>query len=277
MKKTLSLLLAAVATVGLSGCGASSPPTPSAADASAAPSPAVKAEIVTVGIGNILAPQFYVDESGKLVGYDVDVLKAVDELLPQYEFKFEQMEFSSLLVSLQADKIDIADFQLTKTAEREETYRFPTEQYDVANTVLIVGADNPDISGLEDMAGRSIAQMPTSNFYKLVDDYNTENPNATVDLQAIDSLPVADALQMVADGRIDGTICLKSTFNSLKDTLGLDLKVGAVLETYPVYWILQKDDAALQADIDSALAELKQNGNLSEISVKWYGEDVFKN
>lgn len=288
MKKMVSVMAMAAMIMSLTACGdnktgaGSTPTEKTDADAKGAATEAetpadTEVQKIAVGIGNILANQFYVNEDGELTGYDVEVLKAVDELLPQYEFEFDQMEFSSLLVSLEAGKIDIADFQLSKTEEREQNYLFPDECYDISSTVLVVRGEDTDVEGFEQMAGRKMAQMPTANFYTMIETYNEEHPDAAIDLQAIDSLPVADALQMVADGRIDGTLCLKSTFNALQESMGLDLRIAGVMQSYDVYWMLQKDATQLKEDIDGALKELKSNGTISELSEKWYGEDVFAN
>ena len=270
MKKVIAFLMSAAMVLGLAGCASTS----SSQSQSASTKSTSNVKTITIGIGNIVAPQFYVDKSGNLVGYDVDVLKEVNKLLPQCQFKFEQMEFSSLLVSLEAGKIDIADFQLNKTAEREKTYLFPDEEYDISDTVLVVSGDKKNIKGFSDMADMKIAQMPTSNFYSMVQTYNQQHTNAAVKLQAIDSLPVADAFQMITDGRIDGTLCLKSTYTELQKTMKLNLRVAGSVDKSPVYWILQKNAGALKKDLDQAVATLKKNGTLSKISVKWYGEDT---
>lgn len=44
--------------------------------------------------GNGYKPYCYIDENGQPAGYELEVLKAIDELLPQYEFEFEPTEFA---------------------------------------------------------------------------------------------------------------------------------------------------------------------------------------
>ena len=90
MKKMVSVMTMAAMIMSLTACGdnktsAGSTSTEKAdADvkgaATEAETPAdTDVQKITVGIGNILANQFYVNEDGELTGYDVEVLKAVDE------------------------------------------------------------------------------------------------------------------------------------------------------------------------------------------------------
>ncbi|MDR0638447.1 MAG: transporter substrate-binding domain-containing protein, partial [Spirochaetaceae bacterium] len=61
---------------------------------------------VVVGTGNVFKGFCFLDEKGELAGYEIDVLKAVDEILPQYEFVLETAEFRAILVGLEAKKYD---------------------------------------------------------------------------------------------------------------------------------------------------------------------------
>ena len=58
------------------------------------------AETIVVGTGNAYQPFVYLDENGELDGYDVAVLKAVDEKLDQYNFEYESSDFKNILTSL---------------------------------------------------------------------------------------------------------------------------------------------------------------------------------
>lgn len=233
------------------------------------------AEVLKVGIGNIIPPQFYTDENGELTGYDVEVLKLIDERLPEYTFEFEQLDLASTLVALETGKIDIADWQLGKTAEREEKFLYTSEPYDIGVLKLITHKDDENLNTLADMAGKKMAQMPTSSFYTYLKNYNSENPDATIDIQTVDSLPVADAMKMVDSGRIDGTLALAGTYNKLNEELQLDTRLGDTVDAYGVYHLLAKDNTELKEKMDTVIKELREEGELSELSQKWYGIDNF--
>lgn len=82
------------------------------------------AETIVVGTGNAYQPFVYLDENGESDGYDVAVLKAVDEKLDQYNFEYESSDFKNILTSLQAGKVDLAAHQYQYNDERAEKYLF---------------------------------------------------------------------------------------------------------------------------------------------------------
>lgn len=271
--KPVTLLgAAAVLTLGLAGCSSGSANNSTITEASSEE----KVKVLTVGIGNIIPPQFYVDDSGKLVGYDVEILQKIDELLPQYEFEYEQLDLAATLVALESGKIDIADWQFGKTAEREEKFLYPDEAYDIGVLKLITKADQTNLNTLSDMAGKTMAQMPTSSFYRYLAKYNEENPDAQITIETVDSLPVADALKMVDSGRIEGTLSLMGTYNKIISELDVDTRMGDTVDAYGVYHILAKGSTDLKKELDGAIKQMKEDGTLAELSQKWYGYDNFE-
>ena len=44
--------------------------------------------------GNSVSKHLFLDDKGNLTGYDVELVRAIDEKLPEYEFEFKTMEFS---------------------------------------------------------------------------------------------------------------------------------------------------------------------------------------
>ena len=60
-----------------------------------------KVKTIIVGTGKAFAPFCYLDDNGNLAGYEKEVLDAVDELLPQYKFKYETFDFANILICRQ--------------------------------------------------------------------------------------------------------------------------------------------------------------------------------
>ena len=81
----------------------------------------------------------YMDENGELAGYEADLLRAIDEQLPQYEFKFEITEFESIFNGLDTGRYQLGFNSLSKNATREEKYIFPNGE--VVDYVIIMGYD----------------------------------------------------------------------------------------------------------------------------------------
>ncbi len=86
---------------------------------------------IIVGTGTQFPNICFLDDKGNLTGYDVELVRAIDEKLPEYEFEFKTMEFSNLLLSLETRKIDFVAHQMEVNNEREEKFLFNKEPYNV--------------------------------------------------------------------------------------------------------------------------------------------------
>ena len=79
-------------------------------------------------------------------------------------------------------------------------------------------------------------------------------------------------------GKYDAAIYPYTSFQSIKDELGLDLTTTDSIGLFPTVFLYHKGDstAKLRKDVDKVLDDFRNNGTLSKLSEKWYGEDVFK-
>ncbi|WP_146737965.1 transporter substrate-binding domain-containing protein, partial [Bacillus tropicus] len=92
MKIRLAVMsLTIAATAALSACGAGG---------EAASGNQKNVKNITVGTGTQFPNICFIDDKGKLTGYDVELVKELDRRLPDYRFTFKTMDFSNLLVSL---------------------------------------------------------------------------------------------------------------------------------------------------------------------------------
>jgi L-cystine transport system substrate-binding protein len=139
-KVAVALLLAALA---LAGCGGAS------ADEGKS---GVKK--IIVGTGTQFPKVAFIDENGKLTGFDVELVRELDKRLPQYEFELQTMDFSNILLSLETGKIDFGAHEFGKNPEREEKYLFNKVPYAYWRNFIIVSKNNNDpIESLKE-AGR---------------------------------------------------------------------------------------------------------------------------
>ena len=115
--------------------------------------------------------------------------------------------------------------------------------------------------------GKTTAQSLTSNWYELA-----EESGATV--EAVEGW--AQAVALLQQGRVDATINDNLTFLDYEKSEGpTGLKIAAETDD-PAYnaFAFTKDKEALVEAIDEALAELREEGVLAEISEKYFGADV---
>lgn len=122
--------------------------------------------------------------------------------------------------------------------------------------------------------------IPTDDArYTLISQYNEEHPDNKIEFEGATekSATVADVLKAVGAGKYDAAIYPYTSFQSIKDELDLDLTTTDSIGLFPTVFLYHKGDstAKLRKDIDKVLDDFRQDGTLSKLSEKWYGEDVF--
>jgi len=258
-----------ISTTVLVGCAGS-------ANEKGADKSGTEAKTIVIGTGNAFKPYCYLDDSGNLAGYEIEVLKEINKKLPQYKFEFNQLEFKNILLSLESNKVDVGAHQFEKNPEREAKYLFGTESYTNFILRITVGKDRTDIKSIKDLDGKKVQVGAGSNDAYVLEQYNKEHNNAINLVYSSDD--TATTLKNIEDGRIDAFISIKRIVDSINQTYGDKIKtVGDPIATSNTYYVFRKDDSKLQAEFDKALKELKDDGTLAKISIKILGGDYTAN
>lgn len=266
-KRFLALALVSGILLGTVGCSSKS-------------STATNSKVKTIKIAGVndAKPFTYIDESGNLSGYDGEVLQAINKKLPQYKFEYSGMDQGAMLLGVQSGKYDLGTCHLYKNSDREQKFLFTEQPFGLSDLRLIVKKGRSDIKTLADMVGKKLVPIPANDArYTIVQEYNKTHPDKQVKLETIDSLNAADTFKMVASGQYDAAIYPAPAYEAVQKQLNLDIKLAGTVTKVPTYFVLNKKDTQLGKDIDKALKQLKADGTLSKLSLKWYGEDVYKN
>ena len=262
-----ALVLVLAASAMLAGCAASGKPaesTEAAGDQLARIQ--AKGEII-VAMEGTWAPWTYHDESDQLVGYDVEVAKAVAEKLG-VTASFVEGEWDGLLAGLDAGRYDIMVNGVGITAERQEKYNFSTP-YAYNKTAVIVRGDYDEIHSMEDLKGKSTANTISSTYATQAEAYG-----ATV--TGVDDLN--QTIELLLAGRIDATLNTEVVFEDYKKAHpDADITIAAYsdeVENIAIPVRKDGDSATLLAAINQALAELDADGTLAALSNKYFGKDI---
>ncbi|WP_424236912.1 transporter substrate-binding domain-containing protein [Bhargavaea ginsengi] len=221
------------------------------------------------------------EENGKLTGYEPDILRLVDEKLEDYEFDLVGVADSAAEIGLDTGKYDMIAQGLFKSEERAEKYLLPDENNGASLMRIYKRSDSDDIENMKDLVGKKIVPTtPTGGVFNFIMDWNENNPDHEIEFQTSDAgLSYADRMREVESGKYDALI-LPSNLgqNEIIESQDMQIVTTEPVEVFPTYFMIYKNEEneALRDDISEALAELKEEGKLSELSLKYYGEDVFQ-
>lgn len=223
------------------------------------------AGILRVGTEGTYAPFTYHEASGQLVGFDVEIARAVAAKLG-VKAEFLEGKWDGLIAGLDAGRYDIVVNEVTITEARKAKYDF-SEPYIVSKAALIVREDNTVIKDFVDLKGLKSAHTLTSNYAKLAEGYGA-------DLVGTDGFDQSVAL--VLDGRADATINDSLSYLDFKKHKP-DAKVKIVATRSDAEYegiIFPKGEPDMKAAIDKALADVKADGTYTRISETYFGQDV---
>lgn len=271
--KYIAASVAIAAAAVLTGCGGTS----SDGENTAKPT-AEHPRKVLIGVRQDLFPTSYVDESGKITGYDIDMARKIDELLPQYEFEYEPVSQEALLTGLQSGKYAAAVAGFYDSKARREQYLFPKEPIGGNLIGLTVLKSNANLKNLEDIHDQHKTIAPiatTSGMYGIVVNYNNDHPDKQVELVNSDWTDIAVELKWITDGRYDALVSSKNVADQAWKKLGLqDQLVFNPFTAIKTYSLFNPKEQELADAYDGALKKLKEDGTASKISKTYFGEDV---
>jgi len=273
---SLMSVMAAAGVLTLAGCSSNSGSSAAASGAaSSAASTGAGDQLAAIQTNGKLVvalegawqPWSYHDESDTLVGYDVEVSRAIAEKLG-VEPEYVESDWDSLFAGLDAGRFDIVCNGVEVTDERAKTYDFTTP-YGYIHTALAVRKDNEDIKSFEDLKGKTTANSLASTYMELAESYG-----ATV--QGIDTLE--ETIQLLTAGRIDATLNADVSFyDYLNVHPDADFKLVAQTEdaSHVAIPVRKGDDSAsLLEAINTAIEELCADGTLKALGEKYFGQDI---
>ena len=137
----------------LSGCGGSgnapAAKTPATSEQKGAVAEIQKKGKIVVGTATGYYPFEMADKQGQMVGYDIDVAKAIAKELG-VTVEFQNYAFSGLIPAIQAKKVDIVIAGMTITDKRKEVVDF-TDPYFVSGQALLVNKKFPNVKTWQDL------------------------------------------------------------------------------------------------------------------------------
>ncbi|MBQ7775964.1 MAG: transporter substrate-binding domain-containing protein [Lachnospiraceae bacterium] len=278
-KSLLSVLIAAGLVLGVTGCGNSE----QEANAQTAEDGVRK---IVAAYTQAYAPYDYIDENGQAEGYEVAVLKAVDELLPQYEFEFVGTTDDDLLIGVESGKYQVGTKGIWWTAARTESYLFPEHYIGSSITGLTFKSEYAEqITDMESFAkfsGRLVPLAPQNAQYTIVENYNKNNPDTQIALVAAEQFSNSESYQWVLEGRYDAVFDIKTAYeNNVVSEDGefhdyADQLTYVAYKAIPTWPLFNIEEQELADAYDEAWETLYENGTLEELQQEYFGYSLFE-
>lgn len=224
-----------------------------------------KPDTLTVGLEGTYAPFSFKDKNGKLTGFEVELAEAIAKEMG-LKTEFVETKFESLIAGLDSNKYDVIMNNMGVTPEREKNYLF-ANNYLYSPAILIV-QEGSDIKQLSDIKGKKAAQTTSSN-------YGQSALKAGAEIVA--SPGFAESLELVQNGKADVTLNSDDSWSVYKKAHP-DTKLVAI-ETKDVDLagaapMLNKKNEALAAEINKAEGKIRESGELSKLSEKYFGKNL---
>lgn len=207
----------------------------------------------------------------KLQGFEVDFIEAIAAETGD-DVKFVTMSFSGLVGALETGRIDTIANQITITPEREAKFAFSQPYVFDGAQVVVKKGNEATISGTGDLSGKKVAVNLGSNFEELLQAL----PNAAdIDIRTYES----NIAQDTALGRVDAFVMDRVSSAQLIKESPLPLAMAGkpfseIRNALP--FNDTEEGRAVRDRFDAAITTLKDNGKLTEISMKWFGTDITK-
>ena len=220
-----------------------------------------------VGLEGTYPPFNYQDESGQLTGFEVDFANALAKELG-VKAEFQPTKWDGILAALESKRLDVVINQVTISEERKQKYDFSAPYTVSGIQALTRKADAESIKSSADLAGKKVGVGLGTNY----EQWLKENvPQA--DIRTYDDDPTK--FQDLNVGRIDVILVDRLAAFEMVEKTGDRLAVaGDAFSRQESGIALRKGNPQLLAAINEAIAKLRADGTLKQLSEKWFGADV---
>ncbi|MCG8353325.1 MAG: transporter substrate-binding domain-containing protein [Chloroflexales bacterium] len=227
-------------------------------------------------------PQSFKNPDGSWEGFDIDVAREIANRLG-VEAEFLDISFDVVTAGSWNDRWDINVGSMTVTEERKEALLFTTPYY-YTPASFVVHQDSSAAS-IDDLAGKKVGVGAATTYLDYLngtlvlagEEIRTAAPQTEVQVYDADLLAIAD-LALGDGARLDAVlIALPTAENAISEEQPLKI-LGA-----PVYYealgvVLDKSSTlnsqSLTAEISRIIEEMRSDGILAELSMKYYGVDI---
>lgn len=242
--------------------------------------PASAATTVRVAAPNGNSPYIINTDHGA-GGYYGELLKKIDQDLPQYKFKTTFTSQNAVFAGLQSGKYDVAMSNFWYNKERFNNY-YHTRANGLDDLRLVERKNGKKANSLAEVAEKKLTVVPVSTSdarYSLLANYNQQHPNSKINLKGIGDQTTGDALKQVASGKYDVAVYPYAAYKSVQTTAaGKSLTASKSIGLQSSYFLLHKSasNKKLTKAMNKELQKLHDDGYMEKLTKKYLYENTFK-
>lgn len=247
----LSLVAAVFAVGGVFGSGAS----------------LSAGEEYVVGTNAEFPPFEYFDKENQVVGFDIDLVKAVGEAAG-FKVKILHQAFDTLVEQLDGGKLDIVAAGMTITEDRKKRIDF-SEPYFNAAQVIVVRDGTEGFTKIEDIKGKRVSvQLGTTGATMAEEAMGKNNRNLK------QFRKFSEAFAELKLGRVDCVVVdLPVAKNYVSQLDGIFIS-SPPMEDESFGLGIAKGRDELLAKVNKGLAAIRESGEYDRLIAKWFGQDA---
>jgi len=218
---------------------------------------------LVLATGNYRPFEYHDEKTNKIIGYDIDVAEAIAKKIG-VPLEIREMQFTSLIPSLQNSQADLVIAAMYITDQRKEVVDF-ADPYMDTGMVLVVRSENTDIKSTKDLNGKVVGVKTGATSEKVANEMKEKGANITIKSYK----ETVDYLMDLENGRLDAAIndlLNQLEYNKVHPTVKV---VGDPFTKSSLGIAVKKGDKELIDIVNSTLKEMKQNGEADKLFKKW--------
>ncbi|MFZ3588453.1 transporter substrate-binding domain-containing protein [Bacillus sp. DJP31] len=202
--------------------------------------------------------------TNEIVGFDVDIAKYITKELG-YELEVKDMDFTTLITAMNAGKADFILAGMTPDDDRRKNADFSDIYFTAKH--LIVSKKDSGIKTIEDLKGKTVGVQTGS-----IQEGEAEKIAKTVEIKTETRNRVPDLVQEILAGRFDAAIIEDTVavghFKNNSELVGFEIEEA---DGEAGSAIAFNKGSELTEEFNRVLNEMKENGELEKLVVKWFG------
>ena len=229
-------------------------------------SSAFAAEKITVASDPTWPPMEFLDDNKQVVGYDVDMIKAVAKEAGM-EAEVRMVAWDGIFAGVAAGNYDVVASGVTITPERQKAFLFTKPYYDVTQIVLL--PKGKTAASFADLEGKTVGgQIGTTGIFV------AQKCGVEFTLREYDDVGLA--MQDLVNGRIDAVVCdspvalyYANKKEGFSDKLSIRFRSEA---TESFGFVVKKGRQDLVDKLNAGIDAVRAKGIEAELLKKWLGD-----